>query len=882
MSKIVCNIEETVCTPSSNPTVTGAYIRCNIDDPTCIESTPTEGGGAAAPTYNLSGPSSINESESGTFTVATTGVDEGLLIPYTLTGVQSADIVGGSLTGTFEIDANGAGSVTIQMVEDFVAEGETMVMTIGSALNPLDFINVSIVDTSYSLAASPAQTMVEGNSLSFNLTTTGISDGQTRNWDITGSGHSLSATSGTFTVNSNAASVSISSVYDALYQGTSNFTFRVFGSDGVTVADTINFTVTDAASTYSQSSASAFDEGTSLAVTVSTTNVQDATTLYWTVNHGTTATADFTAESGSFTVTSNSGSFNVDAVADSSTEGAETFTIEIRTGSIAGPIVNTSSTITINDTSIHATITNEFYLIKDNTGTITSQRGIDSNYTIGSGTTHALDTDWAVGFWFKSDTDYTGLSITPNTYLNALFLVSSSTQAAGGNWFEGFNVNVVDTTMSINWTHSSSIYTGYQITNVNNSIFDGQWHHLLFQHDTNGGQYTGAISWLGNMTLYLDGVAHSKPTALSSGSSANAGQTTSTTPYIGKGTTSGWSNATNQRSVLWEGGVDEVAVWTNALSQQQINYIYNSGYPENDLKGNTSNVPQPQVWYRFEDNANLNKDTISTNNTGTINACIQNSLSSSDTIYVPASGSWSNTYYYSVTQTQNAGYVESETISHDFLSDFSMSFWVKFAGNLNQAYTNAFYFGARAGTSRDWASRFVGVAIQYRGNASNYFDVLGTYVQFSDPVMDDGDWHHVVITYDSTGVSGTDTFSATDIQNKFTLYVDGSTPTWGGSGGSSSLTASTQLTEFRVGDFASSYTEPNFDVDEFAYWGSTKLTSTEVGLMYNSGVPTDLQNTSNVTVPTRYWRYEDNNNLTKDTISDSNQGTVDNGTQTAY
>jgi hypothetical protein len=54
---------------------------------------------------------------------------------------------------------------------------------------------------------------------------------------------------------------------------------------------------------------------------------------------------------GSFTITSNAGSFVINPTADLTTEGAETFTVSIRTGSITGPIVATSNTITVNDTS---------------------------------------------------------------------------------------------------------------------------------------------------------------------------------------------------------------------------------------------------------------------------------------------------------------------------------------------------------------------------------------------------------------------------------------------------------------------------------------------------------------------------------------------------
>jgi len=104
------------------------------------------------------------------------------------------------------------------------------------------------------------------------------------------------------------------------------------------------------APSYSISSAASINEGSALTVNVTTANVADATTLYWTVSNA----GDFATSSGSFTITSNSGSFTVTPSADATTEGSETFEVSIRTGSTSGTVVATSSAITINDTSLTA------------------------------------------------------------------------------------------------------------------------------------------------------------------------------------------------------------------------------------------------------------------------------------------------------------------------------------------------------------------------------------------------------------------------------------------------------------------------------------------------------------------------------------------------
>ncbi len=100
--------------------------------------------------------------------------------------------------------------------------------------------------------------------------------------------------------------------------------------------------------TYSVNPASSsVNEGGSLTVDVSTGGVANSTTLYYTL----TNSGDFTTSSGSFTINNNAGSFTVTPTADSTTEGPETFQIEIRTDSVSGSIVAIASTITINDTS---------------------------------------------------------------------------------------------------------------------------------------------------------------------------------------------------------------------------------------------------------------------------------------------------------------------------------------------------------------------------------------------------------------------------------------------------------------------------------------------------------------------------------------------------
>jgi len=90
------------------------------------------------------------------------------------------------------------------------------------------------------------------------------------------------------------------------------------------------------------------DEGAQYTIKMVSSNIVGGTKLYWTINHITTSTADFIAESGSFFISNNTGSFIV-ATANDDIVDPETFTISLRKTSISGEIITTSAIINSND-----------------------------------------------------------------------------------------------------------------------------------------------------------------------------------------------------------------------------------------------------------------------------------------------------------------------------------------------------------------------------------------------------------------------------------------------------------------------------------------------------------------------------------------------------
>jgi hypothetical protein len=106
------------------------------------------------------------------------------------------------------------------------------------------------------------------------------------------------------------------------------------------------------------------NEGSAFTVSISVEG-ENGSTLYYTIlsTGGTVNTGDFTdfTTSGSFSISSNTGSFTKTLLADGTSEIGDAFQVQIRTGSISGPIVLTSQVITIANPSFTLNMVNATY-----------------------------------------------------------------------------------------------------------------------------------------------------------------------------------------------------------------------------------------------------------------------------------------------------------------------------------------------------------------------------------------------------------------------------------------------------------------------------------------------------------------------------------------
>jgi len=261
--------------------------------------------------------------------------------------------------------------------------------------------NVAFVDVTncvkgtptYSITAS-TNTISEGGTVTFAINTTYVMDGTRLYWKInynnSSSSNDFSFTDGTFVISNGSGSVSTAIVNDLQTEGAETFyaELRKESINGAILATSGVITINDTSTsppTYAISTPSSVNEGSTANFNVTTTNVANGTILYWRVLfNGETDSNDFTSNIGTVTINNNSGLIGVGIRNDNTTEGLESFKVELRTDSIRGDIKATSNDVTINDTSIYPTV--EFTYSQTCIGTSnTSGRVTFTNVTGGSG-----------------------------------------------------------------------------------------------------------------------------------------------------------------------------------------------------------------------------------------------------------------------------------------------------------------------------------------------------------------------------------------------------------------------------------------------------------------------------------------------------------------
>jgi hypothetical protein len=265
-------------------------------------------------------------------------------VPYTLSGVSSPDVLGGSLSGSVVVGANGQATINVSLANDNLTEGnETLFVTAGSATSSITVNDTSKAVVTYDLSPS-SPTVDEGLSVFFTLSTTNLPAGSPVAVSVSGvsaadvQGGVLNAT---VYVDANGRTViPVSLVNDLLTEGDETLTLTAgTASASVTVKDT-----SKAPPTYALSqNGSSVNEGSTASFTLTTTNLASGSAVPYTLSGVSAADVAGGSLSGTAYVGSNGqATINVSLANDNLTEGNETLFVT------AG---SATASITVNDTS---------------------------------------------------------------------------------------------------------------------------------------------------------------------------------------------------------------------------------------------------------------------------------------------------------------------------------------------------------------------------------------------------------------------------------------------------------------------------------------------------------------------------------------------------
>lgn len=313
-----------------------------------------------------SSASSASEGTSVTFTVTTIPSLAGQNLSYELTGVQSADVVGGKLSGSAVIGATGVAVITVSIATDALIEtGEILGIVFPNQIiapEPVGSDSVALIDeTDPNLQVVASSTAItEGNTLTFFITSTNLPAGTIIDYDLSGTGLT--------SADVNNAPLQGTTVLNA--SGQSQVAFVISKDLSTESPETVIFTATAGTTTASATSvindtsstpipsvqvnpsAASVNEGGTLTFFISTENISAGTLVDYTLSGANLTSADVNNAPLTGTVTVNAlgqaqVTFNISQ--DLSIEGPEAVTFTV---TIAG--LSDTATSVINDTSLPA------------------------------------------------------------------------------------------------------------------------------------------------------------------------------------------------------------------------------------------------------------------------------------------------------------------------------------------------------------------------------------------------------------------------------------------------------------------------------------------------------------------------------------------------
>ena len=198
----------------------------------------------------------------------------------------------------------------------------------------------------------------EGDTLVFNVSTIGVSNNTRVYWfifninGVTSSDFVGGETSGSFLINNNLGSFSITLTIDTISEPNRQFRVQLRTQNNVNAAVVLQTGVIQilepAASVTGPSS---INEGQTATFTITTVDFTSGT-LNWSIEQmsGTKSVTDYASDTGSVVISGSTGTVSIEVLADTFTEGTESFRLILY--GTTGTVIAASNTVTINDTSV--------------------------------------------------------------------------------------------------------------------------------------------------------------------------------------------------------------------------------------------------------------------------------------------------------------------------------------------------------------------------------------------------------------------------------------------------------------------------------------------------------------------------------------------------
>jgi hypothetical protein len=299
----------------------------------------------------------------------------------------------------------------------------------------------------------------------------------------------------------------------------------------------------------------------------------------------------------------------------------------------------------------------------------------------------------------------------------------------------------------------------------------------------------------------------------------------------------------------FQGKLSNVQIFNTDLSEPEVETLYNNGSPIRTL----ANIPQNsnlQGWYKLDASDTYDSSTgnwtiedHAGSNDGTSSGMSQANLVQSDLSFTSGYSPYALDF-----DSASSDYISLPTIT--LTDNWSVSVWM----NQTTPKLRAQAVGTSTGSG---FFAYGGQILSGGGNIGKlaYYNGV-TYITLSNNRLDDGNWHHWVITYNH---------STTTLK----CYIDGQ------ENYSDTYNTGTGNTINRISNsFASNYWLGQ--LSNISIW-NTDLTQAQVTEIYNEGVPSNLNNHSAYSNLVSWWQLGSNSSFnTNWTVLDekgSNNGT---------